>query len=572
MSSAFTEGLGRASLQGGAALALVWILCRSHRLSPRVKCWLWRLAFLRMLIALFASGTIDLPLLPRADFSLPASLEPREHRTGSSGKIDSDQADAISADATRFPEEMDWKLLIWSVGAGALLVRLALQFLFLRATRRNATMIHLPELANYAAEIKTPRPAVFVSHRIQRPLLTGIIRPAIILPRSFADDKRLDLILKHELAHLQRRDLIWNWLIAGAQTLFWFHPFIWLASRDYSLAQEMACDQLALQNHEQKAPILAALLVELASARGSAGTLLAASVLQSPSTLERRLNGMKNLKQRRSFALHAIALAIVATTMIPWRVVAQKPESPAAPPSAIPGMPGAMAKSSGLPGTGSLTATQIVSAATGGAAPETEELRLLNEELKLAERQLAMTEAQYKSGAASSEDVIQRRRDVLGLRRESAQLQSDAASWNGAMQEEIAAVEQLQKEMALRVENGVAAPESKIKIDRELLQLRRRLATATNKPAASGIPGAGAGNMSMMYYMSNPDLMKRYFPQMYAQMTRYQSNGLVIGAALTNQAPESPEVKKARIDLEAARARFEEVKRLDAERSRKAQP
>jgi len=41
-----------------------------------------------------------------------------------------------------------------------------------------------------------------------------------------------------------------------------------------------------------------------------------------------------------------------------------------------------------------------------------------------------------------------------------------------------------------------------------------------------GMGGMGGGSMmSMMYYMSNPELMKRYFPQMYAQMFKGREGG-----------------------------------------------
>ena len=58
-------GIERACWQGGFALALVWVLSRLWpRLPARAKSWLWRLAFLKLLVALFCPTTIDLPLLP----------------------------------------------------------------------------------------------------------------------------------------------------------------------------------------------------------------------------------------------------------------------------------------------------------------------------------------------------------------------------------------------------------------------------------------------------------------------------------------------------------------------------
>ena len=59
------ETLIRACWQGGLALALVWAVCRLlPRLSAAGRCWLWRLAYLKLLCALFWLPTLDLPLLP----------------------------------------------------------------------------------------------------------------------------------------------------------------------------------------------------------------------------------------------------------------------------------------------------------------------------------------------------------------------------------------------------------------------------------------------------------------------------------------------------------------------------
>ncbi len=50
-----------------------------------------------------------------------------------------------------------------------------------------------------------------------------------------------------------------------------------------------------------------------------------------------------------------------------------------------------------------------------------------------------------------------------------------------------------------------------------------------------GMGGMGGGaNMSMMYYMSNPELMKRYFPQMYSMMQKGKQAGGVGGAEGAN--------------------------------------
>src|SRR5207244_5495734 len=56
--------LWRACWQGGTVIALVWGACWSFpRWSPGVRCWLWRLAYLKLLAALLWVAPVELPLL-----------------------------------------------------------------------------------------------------------------------------------------------------------------------------------------------------------------------------------------------------------------------------------------------------------------------------------------------------------------------------------------------------------------------------------------------------------------------------------------------------------------------------
>ena len=69
------ERLLAASLQGGVAIALIWLVCRRVRLSPGLRTGLWWLASLKLVSALVVWPSIPLPLLP-APTSAPADLPP----------------------------------------------------------------------------------------------------------------------------------------------------------------------------------------------------------------------------------------------------------------------------------------------------------------------------------------------------------------------------------------------------------------------------------------------------------------------------------------------------------------
>ena len=58
-------GAVRASWQGGLAIVIAWAVQRLWTsLSPRVVCWIWRLACLKLLISLVWSQPVPLAILP----------------------------------------------------------------------------------------------------------------------------------------------------------------------------------------------------------------------------------------------------------------------------------------------------------------------------------------------------------------------------------------------------------------------------------------------------------------------------------------------------------------------------
>src|SRR6478735_6918144 len=62
--AAWETAIIRASWQGGLALCLAWAVCNIWRNLPGgAKCWIWRLAYAKLLIALLWIAPIALPVL-----------------------------------------------------------------------------------------------------------------------------------------------------------------------------------------------------------------------------------------------------------------------------------------------------------------------------------------------------------------------------------------------------------------------------------------------------------------------------------------------------------------------------
>lgn len=83
---------------------------------------------------------------------------------------------------------------------------------------------------------------------LHSPMLTGWRRATIWLPQEASswDDVRLRAVLRHELAHFERADVLWHWLGLLTTSLWWWQPLAWLAVRRLRSETEQAADDVAV--------------------------------------------------------------------------------------------------------------------------------------------------------------------------------------------------------------------------------------------------------------------------------------------------------------------------------------
>ena len=91
-----------------------------------------------------------------------------------------------------------------------------------------------------ARQMKVASPSVWRSPFLFSPCLDGLRRPAILLPDDVGSNLRETFI--HELAHLLRRDGLWNCLRRWTTAALWAQPLLWLLSRRLEATSEEVCD------------------------------------------------------------------------------------------------------------------------------------------------------------------------------------------------------------------------------------------------------------------------------------------------------------------------------------------
>jgi murein DD-endopeptidase MepM/ murein hydrolase activator NlpD len=137
-----------------------------------------------------------------------------------------------------------------------------------------------------------PGVAVFETGLAVSPMLVGVWRPVLLVPRHLRDFDLLQqqMIIAHELTHLRRHDPLWMAASIASQTVLWFNPAIRKLGERLTWAQELSCDQqvLAGRSPPQRHAYASALVSQLKLQQGAFGAALAFGGL-SATTLTARM-------------------------------------------------------------------------------------------------------------------------------------------------------------------------------------------------------------------------------------------------------------------------------------------
>jgi beta-lactamase regulating signal transducer with metallopeptidase domain len=148
------------------------------------------------------------------------------------------------------------RVLLWPYGV-LLLFRVTQLAWAARQTwrvRQSAYARPLPACRFQVAErclrsFSLPLVPVLCSAEVSGPATVGIRRPLLILPESFFTDAVSEddvfSAFCHELAHIRRRDFLFNLLYEAALVPVCFHPGAWLIKARIAQTRELACDEAA---------------------------------------------------------------------------------------------------------------------------------------------------------------------------------------------------------------------------------------------------------------------------------------------------------------------------------------
>jgi len=177
------------------------------------------------------------------------------------------------------------------------------------------------------------------SSEIHAPVLAGIASPVLLVPEGLFehfDEAEIRAILRHEVAHVMRKDPICNFLQKLILSIFWFHPLVHQMDKMISRAREEICDNHVLS--QEKAVEYGEVLFRLNESRPShsqdrrntmqSGIIL--GVLGNNWSLEQRIGDLLNHKReilmqlsQRSKTLLNVSVVTTALAISACQVTAQ---------------------------------------------------------------------------------------------------------------------------------------------------------------------------------------------------------------------------------------------------------
>ena len=334
----FLLNLLKTSLLGSLAILAMLVLkpLWRERYRAKTRCWLWlALAAFLLLPVDFSVKNAPVQAAPPKDYTLfvgtdKTAIQSTDNLFGDmaekSGQSPAAVRDTIIQRPVTNPEQKTTRYIPvttilfygYLAGAAAFLLYQGISYaLFRRTVRRWKRDVSRADyaamLSDTARDLGVSAPEMIVCEAISTPAVTGLLCPRLLLPHERYDVQELRYILRHELCHLKRRDMLLKLVLLAANAMHWFNPVVYLMLRQADEDIELACDSAATDG------------LELPERAAYSRTLLAAvqsSVRALPATtcfggtverLKRRITNVLGAQKKRGLGIVALVLALTLT-------------------------------------------------------------------------------------------------------------------------------------------------------------------------------------------------------------------------------------------------------------------
>jgi beta-lactamase regulating signal transducer with metallopeptidase domain len=215
-------------------------------------------------------------------------------------------------------------LVVWGAGASFLLLRLVGGIIYGYRIVTGAPAVKDERLLDAVRRISErfgisrPVPVVESDH-LKVPFVWGFFKQRLILPPTAREWSlaRIEAVLRHELAHIKRKDTFVQALAQIACCIYWVNPLTWIMERWLFIERERACDDVAISQDIQAAEY-AGYLMEVAEEMGDTRSRLwvASALAEGTDFKDRILSILDPVAKRTVPKLRQTATVITCAALL----------------------------------------------------------------------------------------------------------------------------------------------------------------------------------------------------------------------------------------------------------------
>lgn len=340
----------------GSVLSLLMFLLKpliKNRVSKAFSYYIWILVLLRLVLPfgynvnilempqLFTDAGVQSYTIPAEDVQvstdkIPNTVGQTENQSDDNANIAASGDNSADSGNESLPTTANtpatsnrfdlWRLVranlffIWLAGAIVSLCWYAIAYTMF--SRKLSCSFEVPQdddLKAFKKIIKGEKVRLACSGRINTPMLIGVLRPVVVLPQLayMANGMGSEFygILRHELTHYQRHDIVYKWLVVFVTSLHWFNPLVYLIRREIADACELSCDEAVIENmsiSERKG--YGNTLLALATKQRIPAGVMATTLCEGKKQLKGRLMSIMNCKKTTHSAIALMIILALALT------------------------------------------------------------------------------------------------------------------------------------------------------------------------------------------------------------------------------------------------------------------
>ena len=252
------QNVTKVTLTTSVVIAILLLLLPLIRKKYTVKWryWVWLVLAVRLLIPFSPSlpqTPIEItPASQNIEFKVPLQntmSTPLSHNTA----VPQAKKNSAAAQTITLNEILS---IVWVLGSAVfMLYHLTGYFVFKGSVWRFSRPVEDKQTKGLWGEVKeemriSQNIRLLTCKKVQSPMMTGFLKPLLLLPDLDYSAAELKIILRHELIHYKRKDIWYKLLLLCANAVHWFNPLVYLMTAMSNKDIEMVCDSELIRDSD----------------------------------------------------------------------------------------------------------------------------------------------------------------------------------------------------------------------------------------------------------------------------------------------------------------------------------